>query len=82
MLLAFLYQQVRGFCVDKSNPDVFDNVNVYGNMYDSDIHHLRFGLYTYGEHRSIACMMPTRDGGESPTTYSELHIVITAGPSF
>nr|BDX99461.1 mannuronan C5-epimerase [Cladosiphon okamuranus] len=40
--------KVRGFCVDKSNPEVFDHVNVYGNMYDSDIHHLRFGLYTYG----------------------------------
>eukprot|EP00752_Nemacystus_decipiens_P007150 g6403.t1 len=40
--------KVRGFCEDKSNPEVFDNVQVYGNMYDSDIHHLRFGLYTYG----------------------------------
>eukprot|EP00752_Nemacystus_decipiens_P007155 g6407.t1 len=40
--------KVRGFCEDTSNPEVFDDVNVYGNMYDSDIHHLRFGLYTYG----------------------------------
>ncbi|CAN0426203.1 unnamed protein product, partial [Ectocarpus sp. 12 AP-2014] len=40
--------KVRGFCKDKSNPEIFDDVNVYGNMYDSDIHHLRFGLYTYG----------------------------------
>ena len=52
-LLVSLVPQVRGFCEDKSNPEVFDDVNVYGNMYDSDIHHLRFGLYTYGEqHRS------------------------------
>ncbi|CAN0159350.1 unnamed protein product [Scytosiphon promiscuus] len=40
--------KVRGFCEDKSNPVVFDDVNVYGNMYDSDIHHMNFGLYTYG----------------------------------
>ena len=54
MLQHNIMMQVRGFCEDKSNPEVFDDVNVYGNMYDSDIHHLRFGLYTYGEHRSIA----------------------------
>lgn len=24
-------------------------VNVYGNIYDSDIHHNYFGVYTYGE---------------------------------
>ncbi|CAM9816491.1 unnamed protein product [Ectocarpus sp. 6 AP-2014] len=40
--------KVRGFCEDKSNPEVFDDVNVYGNVYDSDIHHMNFGLYTYG----------------------------------
>ena len=40
--------QVRGFCVNKSNRDVFDHVNVYGNIYDSDIHHNNFGVYTYG----------------------------------
>lgn len=31
--------QVRGFCVDKSNLDVFDEVDVYGDMINSDIHH-------------------------------------------
>ena len=40
--------QVRGFCKFKSNPEVFDVVNVYGNIYDSDIHHNHFGMYTYG----------------------------------
>eukprot|EP00904_Undaria_pinnatifida_P005809 jgi/Undpi1/2358/HiC_scaffold_13.g05741.m1 len=40
--------KVRGFCTDKSNPEVFDDVNVYGNIYDSDIHHMNFGVYTYG----------------------------------
>lgn len=41
--------QVRGFCKDKSNEEVFENVNVYGNIYDSDIHNNHFGVYTYGE---------------------------------
>ena len=35
-------------CKDLSNTDLFDDVNVYGNIYDSDIHHNRFGIYTYG----------------------------------
>lgn len=41
-------QQVRGFCKDKSNPEVFDDVNVYGNIYDSELHHMNFAVYTYG----------------------------------
>lgn len=41
--------KVRGFCKDKSNVDVFEEVNVYGNIYDSKIHHNYFGVYTYGE---------------------------------
>ncbi|CAM9491191.1 unnamed protein product, partial [Laminaria digitata] len=40
--------KVRGFCSDLSNPELFDEVNVYGNIYDSDIHHNHFGMYTYG----------------------------------
>ncbi|CAM9404971.1 unnamed protein product [Laminaria digitata] len=40
--------KVRGYCVDKSNHELFDDVNVYGNIYDSDIHHNNFGVYTYG----------------------------------
>ena len=42
------HDHVRGFCKDLSNPGLFDDVNVYGNMYDSDIHHNHFGMYTYG----------------------------------
>lgn len=40
--------QVRGFCKDKSNPEIFDQVNVYGNIYDSELHHMNFAVYTYG----------------------------------
>ncbi|CAM9392267.1 unnamed protein product [Discosporangium mesarthrocarpum] len=40
--------KVRGFCVDKSNPEVFDEVNVYGDIIDSDIHHMYYGMYSYG----------------------------------
>lgn len=47
-LVISSHDQVRGFCADKSNPEVFDDVNVYGNIYDSDIHHNYFGVYTYG----------------------------------
>ncbi|CAM9666932.1 unnamed protein product, partial [Laminaria digitata] len=43
--------KVRGFCKDGSNPEVFDEVNVYGNIYDSDIHHNHFGVYTYGHEK-------------------------------
>ena len=35
-------------CKDLSNVDIFDDINVYGNIYDSDIHHNHFGVYTYG----------------------------------
>lgn len=41
-------QQVRGFCQDKTNPEIFDDVNVYGNIYDSELHHMNFAVYTYG----------------------------------
>lgn len=40
--------KVRGFCVDKSNPEIFDDVAVYGNIYDSELHHNNFAVYTYG----------------------------------
>ena len=35
-------------CTDLSNVDIFDDISVYGNIYDSDIHHNHFGVYTYG----------------------------------
>ena len=44
----YLAHQVRGFCADETNQDVFEDVNVYGNIYDSDIHHNHFGVYSYG----------------------------------
>ena len=43
-----LSYKVRGFCSDKSNPEIFDSVGVYGNIYDSEIHHNYFGHYSYG----------------------------------
>lgn len=43
--------KVRGFCSDKSNPEVMDLVGVYGNIVDSEIHHMYHGHYSYG-HRN------------------------------
>jgi len=31
-----------------TNDELFDQVNVYGDIIDSRIHHLRFGVYTFG----------------------------------
>ncbi|CAM9392193.1 unnamed protein product [Discosporangium mesarthrocarpum] len=45
--------KVRGFCVDKSNPEVFANVNVYGDIMDSDIHHMYYGMYSYGHEGGV-----------------------------
>eukprot|EP00904_Undaria_pinnatifida_P012534 jgi/Undpi1/8410/HiC_scaffold_25.g10878.m1 len=39
---------VRGYCKDKSNPELFDKIGVFGNIYNSNIHHLYFGVYSYG----------------------------------
>ncbi|CAM9170241.1 unnamed protein product [Scytosiphon promiscuus] len=35
--------KVRGYCKDESNPEVFDRVNVRGDIRFSDIHHNWFG---------------------------------------
>ncbi|CAN0091526.1 unnamed protein product [Ectocarpus sp. 6 AP-2014] len=35
--------KVRGYCTDESNPEVFDRVNVRGDIRFSDIHHNWFG---------------------------------------
>ncbi|CAM9140533.1 unnamed protein product [Laminaria digitata] len=43
-----LVWKVRGFCIDKSNEEVFAQVNVYGDMINSNIHHNYFGHYSYG----------------------------------
>ncbi|CAN0243860.1 unnamed protein product [Scytosiphon promiscuus] len=45
--------KVRGFCVDKSNEDVFETTNVYGDILNSDIHHLYYGHYTYGHQGGV-----------------------------
>lgn len=45
--------KVRGFCVDKSNPEVFDTTNVYGDIMGSDIHHMYYGMYTYGHQGGV-----------------------------
>lgn len=39
---------VRGFCSDKSNPEIFDSVGVHGTIYASDLHHNYHGYYTLG----------------------------------
>ncbi|CAM9371905.1 unnamed protein product [Choristocarpus tenellus] len=45
--------KVRGFCVDKSNPEVFDNVQVTGDILNSEIHHMFFGHYSYGHQGGV-----------------------------
>ncbi|CAN0151476.1 unnamed protein product [Ascophyllum nodosum] len=44
-----LVWKVRGFCIDKSNLEVFDSVNVYGDIINSNIHNNYFGMYSYGQ---------------------------------
>eukprot|EP00752_Nemacystus_decipiens_P013622 g12080.t1 len=45
--------KVRGFCTDSSNPEVFDLVNVYGDIIGSDIHHMYYGMYSYGHQGGV-----------------------------
>ncbi|CAN0082430.1 unnamed protein product, partial [Laminaria digitata] len=45
--------KVRGFCQDKSNPEVFDTSNVYGDIIGSDIHHMYYGMYSYGHQGGV-----------------------------
>ncbi|CAM9206070.1 unnamed protein product [Sphacelaria rigidula] len=48
--------KVRGLCEDKSDPDfpvnenedLFDKVNVWGDIKFSDIHHMYYGMYSFG----------------------------------
>ncbi|CAB1099946.1 MEP1 [Ectocarpus sp. CCAP 1310/34] len=44
---------VRGFCKDLSNPDVFETTNVYGDIKNSDIHHMYYGHYSYGHQGGV-----------------------------
>eukprot|EP00903_Cladosiphon_okamuranus_P017354 g15988.t1 len=45
--------KVRGFCEDLSNPQVFDDVDVFGDIKDSDIHHMYYGMYSYGHQGGV-----------------------------
>ncbi|CAN0139104.1 unnamed protein product [Pylaiella littoralis] len=45
--------KVRGFCKDLSNPDVFDRTNVYGDITDSEIYGMYYGMYTYGHQGGV-----------------------------
>ena len=45
--------QVRGFCKDLSNPDVFETTNVYGDIIGCDIHHNYYGHYSYGQEGGV-----------------------------
>lgn len=39
--------KLRGICNDKSNRDSFEGIGVYGNILNSEIHHLYYGHYSY-----------------------------------
>ena len=52
--------KVRGFCTDKSNPEVFDTTNVYGDIKNSDIHHMYYGMYSYGHQVILDDLWPQR----------------------
>ncbi|CAM9851371.1 unnamed protein product [Ascophyllum nodosum] len=45
--------KVRGYCADESNPEVFDTTNVYGDIKNSDIHHMYYGMYSYGQQGGV-----------------------------
>jgi len=49
-----LSYKVRGFCSDKSNPEVMEMVGIYGDIVDSEIHDMWHGHYSFG-HRSGNC---------------------------
>lgn len=45
--------KLRGICNDKSNRDKYDGLGVYGNLLNSDIHHLWYGHYGYAQLYSL-----------------------------
>eukprot|EP00752_Nemacystus_decipiens_P017747 g15914.t1 len=45
--------KVRGFCVDLSNPEIFDDHNVYGDIIDSEIYGMYYGHYSYGHQDGV-----------------------------
>ena len=40
--------KVRGFCKDKSNPEIFDRTGVYGDIQGSEVYGMYYGVYSYG----------------------------------
>ena len=40
--------KIRGLCSDLSNLADYEDLGVYGNILDNDIHHLYYGHYCYG----------------------------------
>lgn len=40
--------KVRGYCKDHSNPELFEEVKVTGDILRSRLHHNYFGQYSYG----------------------------------
>ena len=48
VVVCFGRAKVRGFCIDKSNLDLFDRVDVRGNIINCNIHHMWYGMYSYG----------------------------------
>lgn len=40
--------KIRGLCNDLSNEDDYEGLGVYGNIIDSDLHHMYYGHYSYG----------------------------------
>lgn len=53
-MVGLLTRQVRGFCADLSNEDIFERVNVRGDIRFSDIHHNYFGMYVLLRAASLA----------------------------
>lgn len=46
--------KLRGICNDKSNRGLYDGIGVYGNLLNSDVHHLYYGQYGYAhQHASM-----------------------------
>ena len=36
-----------------SNPEVFEDVNVYGDITNCNIHHMWYGMYSYGHQAGV-----------------------------
>ncbi|CAM9728081.1 unnamed protein product, partial [Discosporangium mesarthrocarpum] len=46
--------KVRGLCIDLSNAaTIFERVSVYGDILNSDIHHMWYGMYSYGHQGGV-----------------------------